>query len=146
MGLSADDLWKLHVEVGEALVVKLVAEKDVLEERLRQLKAKPSLERRIATSERWQYPPVFPIQMTRRKRGPGAASSHGGRNSGREKRWTIFESRWPRSSVAARLASKKQKNARRRPSVEEAGCVKAAQPETYRAWASRRLQPGELAL
>jgi DNA-binding protein H-NS len=58
--MSADDLWKLHVEVGEALAVKLVAEKDVLEERLKQLKVKPSFERRIATSERRQYPPVFP--------------------------------------------------------------------------------------
>ena len=126
MGLSADDLWKLHVEVGEALVVKLVAEKDVLEERLRQLKAKPSLERRIATSERWQYPPVFPIQMTRRKRGPGAASSHGGlpRNSGRGKKMDDF-----RIEMAAECRRKARlQETKKRPkavSVEEAGCVKA---------------------
>jgi DNA-binding protein H-NS len=58
--MSVDDLWKLHVEVGEALAIKLVAEKEVLEGRLKQLKANPSSERRIATSERRQYPPVIP--------------------------------------------------------------------------------------
>ena len=58
--MSVDDLWKMHREVGEALAVKLVAEKDVLEERLKQLKAKPAFERRIAKSERRRYPPVFP--------------------------------------------------------------------------------------
>jgi DNA-binding protein H-NS len=58
--MSADDLWKLHVEIGEALAARLIAEKDVLEERLKQLAAKPSVERRTATSERRQYPPVFP--------------------------------------------------------------------------------------
>jgi DNA-binding protein H-NS len=57
---SVDDLWKLHQEVGEALAVKLEAEKDVLAERLNQLKAKPGLERRIAKSDRRRYPPVFP--------------------------------------------------------------------------------------
>ena len=35
--MSVDDLFKLHLEVGEALAVKLAAEKDVLEERLKQL-------------------------------------------------------------------------------------------------------------
>ena len=58
--MSVDDLWKLHGEVGEALAIKLAAEKDVLEERLKQLKAKPTFERRIAKSERRRYPPVFP--------------------------------------------------------------------------------------
>ncbi|SIO46278.1 DNA-binding protein H-NS [Bradyrhizobium erythrophlei] len=58
--MSADDLWKLHVAIGAALAVKLAAEKKVLDERLRQLKANPSFERRVATSERRQYPPVFP--------------------------------------------------------------------------------------
>ena len=58
--MSADDLWKLHVEIGEALAARLTAEKDVLEERLKQLAAKPSFERRTAISERRQYPPVFP--------------------------------------------------------------------------------------
>ena len=58
--MSVDDLWKLHVEVGEALAIRLVAEKEVLEGRLKQLKANPSSERRIAPSERRQYPPVIP--------------------------------------------------------------------------------------
>jgi DNA-binding protein H-NS len=58
--MSVDDLWKLHLEVGEALAIKLAAEKDVLEERLKQLKAKPIFDRRIAKSERRRYPPVFP--------------------------------------------------------------------------------------
>ncbi|MEH2496212.1 DNA-binding protein H-NS [Bradyrhizobium sp. AZCC 1678] len=58
--MSVDDLWKLHLAVGEALAVKMAAEKDVLEGRLKRLKAKPNLERRIAKSERRGYPPVFP--------------------------------------------------------------------------------------
>ena len=58
--MSVDDLWKLHLEVGEALAVKLAAEKDIIEERLKQLEAEPALERRIAKSERRRYPPVFP--------------------------------------------------------------------------------------
>lgn len=58
--MTIDDLWDLHVEIGEALSVRLAAEKDVLEARLNQLAAKPDVERRIATSERRQYPPVFP--------------------------------------------------------------------------------------
>jgi len=58
--MSADDLWKLHVEIGEALAARLTAEKDVLEERLKQLAAKPHAERRVATSERRPYPAVLP--------------------------------------------------------------------------------------
>ena len=58
--MSVDDLGKLHTEVGEALAVRLAAEKKVLEERLKQLEAKPSFERRVAASERRYYPPVFP--------------------------------------------------------------------------------------
>ena len=54
--MSADNLWKLRVEIGEALAVRLTAEKDVLEERLKQLAAKP----RVATSERRPYPTVPP--------------------------------------------------------------------------------------
>ena len=33
--MSADDLWKLHVEIGEALAARLTVEKDLLEERLK---------------------------------------------------------------------------------------------------------------
>jgi DNA-binding protein H-NS len=58
--MSTDQLWRLHVEIGELLAVKLAAEKKLLEERLRQLSAKPLFEGRMATSERRQYPPVVP--------------------------------------------------------------------------------------
>jgi DNA-binding protein H-NS len=58
--MSADDLWKLRVELGEALAARLVAEKSVLEQRLKKLNAQPSFERRIATAERRRYPQVFP--------------------------------------------------------------------------------------
>jgi DNA-binding protein H-NS len=58
--MSTDDLWGLHVEIGEALAVRLATEKDLLEERLMQLSVKPPLERRRVTSERRQYPPVVP--------------------------------------------------------------------------------------
>lgn len=58
--MSTDELWGLHVEIGELLPVKLAAEKKLLEERLTQLGAKPFFERRVATSERRQYPPVVP--------------------------------------------------------------------------------------
>lgn len=58
--MSTDDLWNLHVEIGDALAVRLAAERDLLEERLMQLSASPPFERRIATSERRQYPPVVP--------------------------------------------------------------------------------------
>jgi DNA-binding protein H-NS len=79
--MSADDLWKLHVEIGEALAARLTAEKDMLEERLKQLGAKPHAERRVATSERRQYPPVFP-----KFRNPDAPSeTWAGR--GKQPRW-----------------------------------------------------------
>ena len=58
--MSADDLWKLRVEIGEALAVRLAAEKAVLEERLKQLTTNPYVERRVATSDRRRYPPVSP--------------------------------------------------------------------------------------
>lgn len=58
--MSTDELWRLRVELGELLAVKLAAEKKLLEERLMQLSAKPLFERRMATSERRQYPPVVP--------------------------------------------------------------------------------------
>jgi DNA-binding protein H-NS len=58
--MSTDELWRLHVELGELLAVKLAAEKKLLEERLMHLSAKPLFERRMATSERRQYRPVVP--------------------------------------------------------------------------------------
>ena len=58
--MSVDDLWDLHAEIGEALAVRLAAEKAVLEERLKQLTTNPYVERRVATSDRRRYPPVSP--------------------------------------------------------------------------------------
>ena len=58
--MSVDDLWDLHAEIGEALAVRLAAEKNVLEWRLKQLTTKPYVERRVATSDRRRYPPVSP--------------------------------------------------------------------------------------
>ena len=75
---SADDLWKLHVEIGEALAARLTAEKDLLEERLKQPAAKPHAERRVATSERRHTRQSFQnsaIRMTLQKRGPGGQAA-----------------------------------------------------------------------
>jgi DNA-binding protein H-NS len=49
-GMSADDLWSLHVEITRVLKEKMKAEKLALEERLRILKAPVSVRR--------PYPPV----------------------------------------------------------------------------------------
>lgn len=81
--MSADDLWDLYVEVGEALAVKLVAEKKVLEERLKPLNAKPSFQSHVTASERRQYPRVFP-----KFRNPNDASeTWAGR--GKQPRWLL---------------------------------------------------------
>jgi len=102
--MSVDDLWKLHHEIGEALAVKLAAEKDVLEARLKQLTAKPTFERRNYQVGAPAVPRPssrnFATRMIRRKRGRDVASSHGGlqSNSGREGRRTILELRWRRNS------------------------------------------------
>jgi DNA-binding protein H-NS len=58
--LSTDELWNLHVKIGDALAVRLAAEKNLLEERLVQLGVRPPFDRRISTVERRQYPPVVP--------------------------------------------------------------------------------------
>jgi len=106
--MSVDDLWNLHVEIGEALAVRLTAEKKVLEERLKQFAAQPMLKGasplRSVGNTRLSFQ-NFAIRMTRRKRGPGAANSHAGlpSNSGRAKRWTILELRWLRHSFCRRV-------------------------------------------
>src|SRR5262250_21619 len=51
-GLSADDLWSLHVEVSQLLQQRIQTEKTRLEERLKQLTA--------PVSARRPYPPVSP--------------------------------------------------------------------------------------
>jgi DNA-binding protein H-NS len=58
--MSIDDLWELRGKIDAALELRLIAQKDALEDRIKHLKATPSFERRIATSERRQYPHVFP--------------------------------------------------------------------------------------
>ncbi len=58
--MSADDLWMLHVDIGEALAARLAAEKDLLEQRLKKLNAQPTFERRIGAAERRRYPQVLP--------------------------------------------------------------------------------------
>ena len=52
-GMSTDDLWALHVEVTELLQQRMQTEKDRLEERLKQLDARP-------VSGHRAYPPVTP--------------------------------------------------------------------------------------
>ncbi len=51
--MATDDLWSLHMEVTEILQQRIKAEKLLLEERLKQLKAPVSLGRR-------PYPAVTP--------------------------------------------------------------------------------------
>jgi DNA-binding protein H-NS len=51
-GMSADDLWSLHVEVTQLLHEKMQAEKLALEKRLKLLKT--------PVSARRPYPPVSP--------------------------------------------------------------------------------------
>jgi DNA-binding protein H-NS len=56
--LSVDELWEIHVHVGDLLAEKLTAEKGRLEERLKQLRGDV-----VPTSlemPRRQYPKVFP--------------------------------------------------------------------------------------
>jgi DNA-binding protein H-NS len=56
--MSVDDLWTLHEEISSALSAKIITEKSVLEDRLRQLDGKLRSERQ--TSERRPYPTVIP--------------------------------------------------------------------------------------
>ena len=54
--LSIDELWAFREKVGSALAVKLVAEKNRLENRLVEL----TRQTRAGRTERRSYPPVFP--------------------------------------------------------------------------------------
>jgi DNA-binding protein H-NS len=79
--MTTDELWDLHVEISEALKLRLAAQIEAVEVRLKRLNAKPSFERRIATSERRKYPPVVP-----KFRNPDAPSeTWAGR--GKQPRW-----------------------------------------------------------
>ena len=79
--MSADDLWKLHVEIGEALAARLTAEKDVLEERLKssQPNRMPNGALPLRSAVRIQQSfRSFAIPTILRRPGLGAASSHAG--------------------------------------------------------------------
>jgi DNA-binding protein H-NS len=56
--LSIDELWSLHEEIAAKLHAKLIAEKKMLERRLRSLK--PMGVKLTADSVRRPYPPVSP--------------------------------------------------------------------------------------
>ena len=77
-GMSADDLWSLHVEVTQLLQKKIQVEKLALEKRLKLLKAP-------VFSARRPYPPVSP-----QYRNPDRPSeTWSGR--GRQPRWLVAQ-------------------------------------------------------
>jgi DNA-binding protein H-NS len=57
--LSSDELWLLLEEISAILAAKITAEKEMLDERLRQLK-KVGVVQTARPRERRRYPPVFP--------------------------------------------------------------------------------------
>jgi DNA-binding protein H-NS len=57
--MSTDELWMLHEKIAATLAAKIVAEKEVLEERLR-LVRRVRVEQTVRTPERRPYPIVFP--------------------------------------------------------------------------------------
>ena|SRR6187431_2061210 len=87
--LSNDELWALHVEISEALVARLIAEKSVLEERLKLLGSQ-ALATQYGTSERRPYPAVLP-----KFRNPDdPTETWAGR--GRQPRWVAQQLRYGR--------------------------------------------------
>jgi DNA-binding protein H-NS len=58
--MATDNLWKLYGEISDILVVKITAEKEVLEDRLSRLQTKSLAEPGTRASERRPYPRVFP--------------------------------------------------------------------------------------
>ena len=58
--MSTDELWALHEEVAAKLAASLLAEKRVLENRLKQLKGGTDPEREASPSLRRPYPIVVP--------------------------------------------------------------------------------------
>src|SRR5258708_31459973 len=58
--LSTEELWILHQKVMTALNAKIIAEKNVLEDRLSQLKGRFRVVQTSETPERRSYPTVFP--------------------------------------------------------------------------------------
>jgi hypothetical protein len=77
--MSTDKLWMLREKIAATLSAKIVAEKEVLEERLRLLK-RVRVEQIVRTAARRPYQLFFrksEIRRSRRKRGPVAGSRHG---------------------------------------------------------------------
>src|ERR1700675_1072658 len=58
--MSTHQLWLLSEMIAAALAEKIIAEKRVLEDRLRQLNRRFSVERTSETAWRRPYPTVFP--------------------------------------------------------------------------------------
>jgi DNA-binding protein H-NS len=58
--MSTHQLWLLSEMIAAALAEKIIAEKRVLEDRLRQLNRRFSVERTSETARRRPYPTVFP--------------------------------------------------------------------------------------
>ena len=58
--MSTDELWALHEEVVARLATSLLAEKRLLEDRLKQLKGVVEAERTKSSTGRRPYPTVVP--------------------------------------------------------------------------------------
>jgi DNA-binding protein H-NS len=86
-GMSVDELWQLHEELGQVLSVRLTSEKRELEKRLAQLRREKEMRqsepesRQGAPRERRKYPRVFP--KYRNPEGPSETWS----GRGKQPRW-----------------------------------------------------------
>jgi len=58
--LSTEELWVLHDKVTATLKAKIIAEKNVLEDRLSQLNGRFRVQQTSKTRKRQSYPTVFP--------------------------------------------------------------------------------------
>ena len=58
--MSTDELWALHEEIASRLAAALLAEKRVLENRLKQLKGVVEIEHESSSTGRRPYPAVVP--------------------------------------------------------------------------------------
>lgn len=58
--MSTDELWALHEEVAARLATSLLAEKRLLEDRLKQLRGGIEAEREKSSTGRRPYPTVVP--------------------------------------------------------------------------------------
>jgi DNA-binding protein H-NS len=58
--LSTEELWLLHNKVTAKLKAKIIAEKNVLQDRLARLNGRLRVEQTSKTPERRSYPTVFP--------------------------------------------------------------------------------------